>query len=105
MHLFGADLDFNRFTARPQNHGMDRLIAVRLRIGDVIVKLIRHVTVMGVNNPQCGVAVLQTLGNDTHGAHIEQLIKGEMLFLHFAPDAVDMLRTAINLGLHALFFH
>ncbi|MNP52579.1 hypothetical protein D3C76_1469800 [compost metagenome] len=84
---------------------MDRLVAVRFRIGDVVVKLIRHVAEVGMNNPQRGVAVLQTLGHDAHGAHIKQLIKGEMLFLHFAPDAVDMLRPAVDFGLHALFFH
>ncbi len=58
-----------------------------------------------MNDTQRGVAVLQALRHDAHRAHIKQLIKREVFFLHFAPDAVDMLRTAINLGFYAFFFN
>ena len=60
---------------------------------------------MGVDDTERGIAILQTLGNDAHRPDIKQFIEGEMLLLHFAPDAVNMLRTAINLSFYALFFH
>ena len=51
VHLAGTDLDFQRFTARPEHHGVDRLIAVRFRVGDVIVELIRQMAEMSMHNP------------------------------------------------------
>ncbi|MNE28001.1 hypothetical protein D3C80_1214270 [compost metagenome] len=62
-------------------------------------------TEVSMHYPQRGVAVLQTIGDDTHRTHIKQLIKGKMLFLHFAPDAVDVFRSAIHFGAHVFFFH
>ncbi len=105
MHLFGTDLDLNGFAPRSQHDGVDRLVAVRLRVGHVVVELIRKMTMVGMDNPQRGVAVLQALGDDTHRPHVKQLVKGEMLFLHFAPDAVDVLWSAIDFGLHPLALH
>ncbi|MNY15065.1 hypothetical protein D3C86_1482630 [compost metagenome] len=55
--------------------------------------------------PQRGVAVLQAVSDDAHRTHVEQFVKSEMLFLHFAPDAVDVLRTTIDFSPHVLFFH
>ncbi|CCJ85925.1 hypothetical protein BN133_2302 [Cronobacter dublinensis 582] len=105
MHLFGANLDLDGFAAGAQHHGMNRLVAIRFGVRDVIVEFIRQVAVVRMNDPKRGVAVLQTLGDDAHRAHVEQLVKGQMLFLHLAPDAVDMFRTPVDFGFHALFFH
>ena len=55
--------------------------------------------------PQCGITVLETLRHDTYGAHVKQFVKGEVFLLHFAPDAVDVLRTPVDLGAHILLFH
>ena len=55
--------------------------------------------------PQRGVAVLQTLRHDTHGAHVKQLVKGEVFLLHLAPDAVDVLWSTVDFSAHVLFFH
>ena len=58
-----------------------------------------------MHDPQRGIAVLQALGDNTHRPHVKQLVEGEMFFLHFAPDAVDMLGTPVDLSLDALGFH
>ncbi|CCJ93950.1 p1177c; B1177_F1_12 [Cronobacter malonaticus 681] len=105
VHLFGADLNFHGFAARAKHHGMNGLVAVGFRVGDIIVELIRQMAIVRVNYPECGVAVLKALCDDAHGAHVKKLIKRQMLFLHFAPDAVDMFWTAVNLRLNAFFFH
>ena len=105
VHLFGTDLNFHRFAARAEHHGMNRLIAIRLRVRDVVIELIRQMAEVSMYYPQRGVAVLETLRHDTHGAHVKQLVKGEMFLLHFAPDAVDVLRTPVNLSAHILLFH
>ncbi len=105
VHLFGTDLNFNRFTAGAQHHGMNRLVAVRFRVGDIVIELIRQMAEVRVHDPQCGVAVLQTLRHNTHGTHVEQLVKGEVFLLHFAPDAVDMLWPTVHFGTDVLFLH
>ena len=105
MHLPGADLNLHGLAARPQHHGMDRLVAVGFRVGHVVIELIRQVTVVGMNDPQRGITILQPLGHDAHRAYVKQLVKGEVFFLHFAPDAVDMLRPTIDLGLDPFGFH
>lgn len=105
MHLPGADLNLHRLAARPQHHGMDRLVTVGFRVGHVVVEFIRQMAVVSMDDPQRGIAILQTLSHNTHRANVKQLVESEVFFLHFAPDTVDMLRPAIDLGLDAFGFH
>ncbi|MNS56767.1 hypothetical protein D3C72_896360 [compost metagenome] len=105
VHLFGTNLNLDRFPARPEHYRMNRLVTVRFRVRHVVVELIWQMAEVSMHYPQRGVAVLQAIGNDAHCTHVEQLVKGEMFFLHFAPDAVDVLRTTIDLRPHVLFFH
>ncbi len=105
MHLFGTDLDLNGFTARPQDHGVDRLVTVRFGVSDIIIEFIRQVTIVRMHYPQRGVAVLQTFSDNTHGAHVKEFIKRQMLFLHFAPDAINMFWSSVDFRLHAFVFH
>jgi len=58
-----------------------------------------------MHRTQRTVAILQAIGDDAHRPHVKQLIKGQRFFLHLAPDAVDMFRTAIDFSAHALFDH
>ena len=105
MHLAGTDLNFDRLAAGTKHDGMNGLVAIGLRVGDVIIKLIRQMAVVSMHYPQRGIAVLQALGDNPHRPHVKQLVESEMFFLHFAPDAIDMLRTTVNLSLDALGFH
>ncbi len=84
---------------------MNGLVAVGFRVSDIIIELIRQMAIVRVNYPERGVAVLKAFRDNAHGAHVEEFIKRQMLFLHLAPDAVDMFRTPVNLCLNALFFH
>lgn len=80
MHLFGANLDFKSFAPRPQYHRMDGLVAVRLRVCHVIVELVGQVTVVGVNDTERRIAILQAFNHNTHSAHIKQFIKRQGFF-------------------------
>ena len=84
---------------------MDRLIAVRFRVGDIVVELRRQVTIKGMHDAERAVAVLQTLSDDAHRAHVKKLVERQRLLLHLAPDAVDMFWTTVDLGAHTLFHH
>ena len=109
MHREGANLDFEYLVFRPHYGGMQRLIAVLFRVGDIVVKLIRHVVPARVNNPQHGVAVRHFRHQNTHRTHVMNLRKIDPFALHFAPDRVDMLGTPIHvvavdmLGFHQAF--
>lgn len=61
---------------------MNRLIAVWFGVGDVVIKLIRQMAEVSMHYPQRGIAVTETLRHDTYGAHVKQLVKGEMFLLH-----------------------
>ena len=80
------------------DYGVDRLVAIRLRIGDVVVKFLVDMREIAVHNTERGIAILNLLHNHTHGTHIIELRERQMLALHLTPDTVDVLWTAIDLG-------
>ena len=85
---------------------MQRLVAVFLGVGNVVVKLVGNVVPAGVDNPQYGVAVGDFRHQNTHGAHVVYLGEIDPLALHFAPDGVDMLGPAAHVvAVNVLRFH
>ncbi len=97
VHGEGANLNFQHLVLGPDQGGMQRLIAVLLGVGDVIVELVGHVMPAGMHDPQRCVAVGNVRHQNTHGAHIVDLGKIDALALHLAPDRVDMLDPAVHL--------
>ena len=59
---------------------------------------------LGVHDTERRIAILQPLGHYPHRAHIEQLVEFEVLLLHLAPDAVDMFRPTVHLGVNSRLF-
>ena len=55
---------------------------------------------VSMNDPQCCVAILQTFRDHADGTNIIQIGEVQVLFLHLAPDAVDMFRAAIHFGIN-----
>ncbi len=55
-----------------------------------------------VHHTQGCVTVFQVVRQNTYSANIEQLIKLQMLFLHFAPNRVDVLRASVNVRINTL---
>ena len=101
VHLVGPNLDLYRFAARSAHRSMQRLVAVRLRVGDIIVELPFNVAPLAVHEPEHGVAVSDGLDHDTDRAHIEQFMKIPLLGSHLLPDAVDVLGAAVDFRLDA----
>ena len=98
VHVLGTKLNFDHLVAITIDHGVNRLIAVRLWIGDVIVKLFFDMGPAAVDDTQGSVAVLDLVHDHAYRTHIVELAKRQMLALHLAPNRVDMLRTAIDFG-------
>ena len=55
-----------------------------------------------MHDPQNGVAIPHGVGNDAHGQEVINLLKGQLLLLHFLIDTVDILgaskHAAGNIG-------
>ena len=98
MHFLGTDLDLYRLSLRADYYRMNRLITIRFRRGNIVVKLFGNMLEVSMHGTQRRVAILQSLGNDPHRPDIKQLLEGQALFLHLFPDAVDVFWPPVNLG-------
>lgn len=97
VHGEGADLDLQHLALRAEHRGMQRLVAVLLGVGDVVVELVGHVMPARVDDAQHRVAVAHLGHQDTHRADVVDLGEVDALALHLPPDRVDVLGAAIDL--------
>lgn len=102
VHLARADLNFHRLAFGADDHGMQRFVAVGLRVGDIVVEFLGDMLPMAVHHTQHGVAVADAFHDDAHGAQVVEFVHGDVLALHLFPDAVDVLGTAVDFGRDAL---
>ncbi len=98
MHVARADLHLEGLALRADHRGVDRAVLVVLRCGDVIVEFARDVVPQPMHHAERGVAVGDRLDHDAYRAYVEQLLERELLALHLAPDAVDVLGPAVDRG-------
>ena len=101
MHLVSADLDLDRLAAGSDDGRVDRAVEIVLGGGDVVVELAGNELPQRVDDPKRGIAFGDRVDQHPCRADIHELIEGEVLGLHFAPDAVDVLRPALDGGLDA----
>ena len=97
MHLGRPDLHFQRAAVLGHHGGVQRTVEVALRMRNVVVELAVDRLPEGMNNPQRGIAVTQVGDDDAQRPHIVDFLEVQILGAHLVPDAVDMLRPAINL--------
>src|SRR5690606_6678626 len=86
MHLPGADLDLDPLVLGPDYAGVKRAIPVRLWCGNVILEPAGNDPVVGVNDAERGVAVLDRVDDDAKGHDVGQLLERNVLALHLQPD-------------------
>ena len=97
VHLARADLHLDALRLRPDHGGVDRAVAVALGGRDVVIELARHVGPLAVHDAERRVALGDRVDHHAHRAHVEQLREVQLLALHLAVDAVDVLRTPVDL--------
>ena len=81
---------------------MQRLVAVGLGLGDVVVKLALQGGEIGMHKAKSGIASLDVRGNDTHSADVEHLLETQRFAAHFFNDAVDVLGSTLHQSRNAL---
>ena len=94
VHLAAPDLDFDRQPARSEQHRVQRLVAIRLRDGDVVLEPARPRLVAVVHRPEHPVAHVDAVHQDADAVHVEHLLQGKPLVAHLPVDAVDVLLAA-----------
>jgi hypothetical protein len=102
VHRPGPDLDFDHFALGSDDRGVQGLIAIVLGVGDVVVELARKMRPVVVDDAQHRVAGGKLINDDSGRAQVGEFLECELLLLHLVPDAVDVLRAAVDAGLHAL---
>jgi len=101
VHGVSADLHFQHLALGADHRSVQRAVAVFLGVGDVVVELLGDVPPQGVDDAQRGVAVAYFRDQHAHGAHVVDLAEGQALALHFAPDGIDVLGPAADVGVDA----
>ncbi len=96
MHLLGADLHLDGNAVRSEQGGVQRLIAVDARNGDVILEAPRHGFVNAVHQPEHAIAHVRVLDNDPKAVHIDHFIERDLLVLHFFVNAVQVLLAPLH---------
>ncbi len=98
VHFLAADLDFDGRAERAKQRGVQRLVAIRLGDGDVILEFSRNRLVQAVQGAQGEIAGRYVLDGDAETVDVEYLGKGQVFFLHLAVNAVEMLFASGDAG-------
>ena len=98
VHVPGADLDFQAAPVRAAHRRVQRTVVVALGIGDVVVEFPGDRRPQVVHDAERRIAVLEVVDDDAQGADVVDLRELDILLPHLAPDAVDVLRPPVNLG-------
>ena len=103
MHVLRADLRFQRRAERAEQRRVQRLVAVGLGDGDIVLELAGNRLVQRVQNAERRIARGHVLHQDAHAIDIEHLRERVMLLPHLLVDAVDGLLAAAHRGGDARF--
>ncbi|MNJ42088.1 hypothetical protein D3C77_370390 [compost metagenome] len=101
VHFLRTDLNLSRLSSRAHNGGMQRLIHIGLRHGDIVLKPPRHRLPKGMDNPQGSVTVFNIVYDNPNSQQIINFIKLLVLRRHLLVDAVDVFRTTRQLCFNA----
>ena len=98
MHLLGTNLHLKRPASWADDRGVQALVHVELRHGDVVFESPWHRVPQRVHRAQRRVAILHRLHDDAHGDEVVDLREAFALVHHLLVDGIQMLRTAHDLA-------
>ena len=102
MHLPRAQLHLEGDALIADDRRVHGAVVVRLRRGDIVLEPPGHGLEHAVNYAQRGVAVGHVVRDHAEGAEVEDAVDVDLLRVHFAVDAVDMLDARGDRALDAL---
>ena len=98
VHVAGADLRLDRQAVRAEEGGVQRLVAVDARDGDVILEAPGHRPVGGVHHAERAVAGVGRVDDDPQAVDVHDLGERRALAQHLPVDAVEVLLAGLDLG-------
>ena len=101
VHRLGPDLDLERLAVERDDRGVERLVEVVLGDRDVVVELAGDRAPQRVDDAERRVTVAHVVDQDADGVDVVDLAELRALALHLLPDAVDVFRAALEVGLDA----
>ncbi len=104
VHVVRADLHFQGAVVRADHRGMQRLVVVALRAGDVVIELAGNEWPQRVHDTERGVTGRNIRHQHAQRADVVKAGKIQALLLHLLPDRTDVLGATTNLGRDAGLF-
>ena len=98
VHFARADLDLEQLLARSEHGRVQRLIAVRLRLRDVVLDAFLHRLPLLVDHAERVITIGNGVDEHTNREQIEDLLVRLVAFLHLLPDRPEMLRSSGDIG-------
>ena len=102
VHLGGADLDLDLVALGALDHGVQRLVTVALGLGDVVLEPLGTVPPALVEVAERGPTGPGVGHDDPEGQQVVDLLELELLGLHLAVHAVQVLAAAGDRADHAV---
>ena len=102
VHLPRADLHLERDALRADDRRVHALVHVRLRRADVILEAAGQRLIHVVDDAEHVVAVGDRVHDDAECAEVKNAVDVELLRVHLAVDAVDVLDAARDGGVYAV---
>ena len=97
MHRFGAHLEFDVGSERPNQRCVQRLIPVDFRNRDVVFKFSGQWLVLLMHDAHSGVAVVKRRNNDPKTIKVSHLSKRKMLVIHLLVNGIKRFLSSRNL--------
>ena len=97
VHGTCTDLHLEHPAIVGDHRRVQRAVAVRLGVGDVVIELTRQIAPQPVHDTKRGVALCNRIDEHAQRARVVDFADPDALALHLAPDAVEMLRSAREL--------
>ena len=102
FHFAGADLDLDRHPVHAEQRGMQRLVAVGLGNGDVVLEAPGQRLVQVVYGAEHAIAGIDLVDDDPERVDIHDLVEGPTLAAHLLVDAVEVFLAAADFALDAV---
>jgi hypothetical protein len=102
VHLAGADLHLDPLAVAARDGGVDRAVAVRLGLADIVLEPPRHGAPALMDHTEDTVAVGLGVADHPEAVDVGESREGQFLLAHLAPDRIGLLGAAVDIGLDAV---
>ena len=102
LHLLGANLNFDGHPVHAEERGMQRLVTIGLRNGDVILEAPRQGLVKPVHGAEDPIAGVRPIDDDPKPEDIHDVSERLLLLSHLSVNGKEVLLPAKHPRLNAL---